>query len=329
MKKILLLLINILLITHIFAEDNIKSEAIKPNEVGKIMVLLYHDFEDYRFFSSYSYNTTFKKFKSDLEYLYKNNYIPISKNELLTGNFNVPKGKTPVLLTFDDGTKTQVSFNLKDNKLILKENTMAYIFLEFSKQHPEFPLHGLIFINKNPFPGDGTVNQRIVETLNLGFDIGNHTWSHKKLNKLTTEKMQEEFGKIQELLNEAKPGYILNVASMPFGIPYGQDTEQFVYKGNYNNISYENRIVFKSGASPIESPYNIKYRSLRLPRILASSATWRDNTSENIEKWFKYFEDHPEERFVSDGISDTVTIPKELEQEIDKKKLNGKNLVIY
>lgn len=206
---------------------------------------------------------------------------------------------------------------------------MAYTFYNFSKENPDFPLHGIIFINKNPFNGDGHVNQRILEVLNLGFDIGNHTWSHHKLNGLTADKMQEEFGKVQELVNEAKPGYILHVASLPFGIPHGQDTEHFVYKGVYNNIHYENRIVFKSGASPMESPYNIKYRSLKLPRILASSATWRDDTSENIEKWFKYFEDNPQERFISDGIPDIVTVPKELEKEIDKNKLNGKSLVVY
>ena len=53
-------------------------------------------------------------FYNDLLYLYEHGYRSISLNDYINDNIKVPIGCTPVIFTFDDGTKGQ--FNLIKNE---------------------------------------------------------------------------------------------------------------------------------------------------------------------------------------------------------------------
>ena len=54
------------------------------------------------------------------------------------------------------------------------------------------------------------------------------------------------------------------------------------------------------GAAP--SPFSRRFDPYRLPRIQALES--------ELSYWLRYFAQHPEERFVSDGDSQVVTIPR-------------------
>ena len=72
--------------------------SLKPNEMGKVMVLMYHSIGD----NSGAWEITPEQFRNDLEYLYENKYRPISLKNYVDGIIDIPEGCTPVVITFDD-----------------------------------------------------------------------------------------------------------------------------------------------------------------------------------------------------------------------------------
>ncbi|MDP8924250.1 MAG: hypothetical protein M3O34_15415, partial [Chloroflexota bacterium] len=80
--------------------------AIRPNELGKIMVLEYHVIGD----EELRWTRTRENFRKDLKYLHRNGYYLVGMRDLLEDRVRVPAGKTPVVLTFDDSNRSQFQF---------------------------------------------------------------------------------------------------------------------------------------------------------------------------------------------------------------------------
>lgn len=312
----------ILTISFISKCEEINYTKYGVNEMGKIMVVMYHNFTLGE--PTDSYSRELKKFRNDLEYFYKNNYYPISIQDFINGKIDIPLGKTPILLTFDDGHKSQASFSMVNGNLELNKNTMLYEYIEFTKENKDFPLKGIIYINKNPFFGDGTIKERIRKVLDLGFDIGNHTYSHINLKKASKEEIEKEMGLIVMLLNDIKEGYKVNSLARPYGIGSNLHRESVV-EGEYKGIKYHNEAIFLVGSNPSESVYSKKFNLEMVPRIRAGKG--KENL--DIDYWIKYFENNPKERYVSDGNPNTVVIPKGKENSIDENKVFGKEIIIY
>jgi uncharacterized protein YxeA len=283
------------------------------NENGKIMILMYHKFSDKK---NDSWTRTFKEFKNDLNELYDKGYRPISMSDYIEGNIDVPYGMTPVILTFDDGSPGQLNFDITDEGLIADENTAVEMMKKFNQEHPDFMLKGTFYITaSNFFGGTGTFGQRLKYLTNLGFEIGNLTKSHYYLvNAKSESKVEEEVGGFAKFIDEYLPGYVVNSLSLPGG----SMTKKFqdkVYSGTYEGFNYENKAVVSIFSSfPAKSPISNEVDLMKLPRIKVS------DEDKNLEYWIKYFDEHPEEKFISDGDVTTFRINKNDENAVNYNK---------
>jgi len=85
---------------------------LKPNEAGKIMVLMYHNIGN----EEKEWTRTPANFLKDLNTLYEKGYRPISLKEYVTGQITTEQGYTPVVITFDDGNLN--NFQYLDSGLV-------------------------------------------------------------------------------------------------------------------------------------------------------------------------------------------------------------------
>jgi len=301
-------------------------ERIKPNEAGKIMVVMFHNFIEKYEKGDKEYTTTFSEFEKLLETLYEKGYRLINLSDYLNNRIDVPAGCIPIIFTFDDGTPGQ--FNLVDDNgnLVANRKSAVGIMEEFAKRHPDFGLKGTFYVNLGlkTFDGQGTLKERLQYLVDKGFEIGNHTMTHVKLPEVkSAEKIQQEIGGNQKIIGELMPGYRMISFSLPYGLP-SQDLKNYVVEGEFEGIKYKNEAIVKVGANPAPSPVSKEFNPLALPRVRASGI---EPVNADLAWWLDKLT--REQQYISDGNPDTITIPKEKEAEIDTGKLDGKKLVVY
>jgi len=304
----------------------IDLEKIKPNEAGKIMVVMFHNFIETYKSGDKLYTTTFNDFRELLQTLYDKDYRLINVSDYLNNNISVPAGCIPMIFTFDDGTSGQFNLVEDNRKLIANAQSAVGIMEKFNKTHPDFGLKGTFYVNLGlkTFEGSGTLAERMNYLKNMGFEIGNHTMTHIMLNKVkSVEKIQKEIGGNQKKMYELIPDYKMISFSLPYGLP-SQELKEYVYKGEYEEIEYENLAVMEVGWDPALSPVNKNFNPLSVHRVRASGI---EPVDADLAWWLGKLS--RDEQYVSDGNKNTVTIPKDKEAKIDKEKLNGKELIIY
>jgi hypothetical protein len=307
-------------------ESKIDVTKIKPNELGKIMVVMFHNFVETYKSGDKEYTTTFSDFRKLLQILYDEGYRLINVSDMVNNNISVPAGCIPMIFTFDDGTSGQFNLVEENGKLIANKQSAVGVMEEFNRTHPDFGLKGTFYVNLGlgTFEGEGTLAERLKYLIDKGFEIGNHTYTHIMLNNVKdAAKIQQEIGQNQKKMYELVPGYKLETFSLPYGLP-AKELQGYVVKGEFDGVKYENLTIMEVGWDPSVSPVSKDFNPLSVHRVRASGI---EPVDADLAWWLKNLSRN--EQYVSDGNPDTVTIPKEKEQEIDKEKLKGKKLVVY
>ncbi|MCX7843708.1 MAG: polysaccharide deacetylase family protein [Clostridia bacterium] len=317
------------------AENEVKKQGsaahidvsqVKPNEAGSIMVVMFHNFIDEYKSGDKEYTTTFDDFRKLLPKLYEKGYRLINVNDYLSNNINVPAGCIPMMFTFDDGTAGQFNLVEENGRLVANKQSAVGIMEEFNKAHPDFGLKGTFYVNLGlkTFEGKGTISERLKYLVDKGFEIGNHTYSHISLPKAkSAQEIQREVGKNQKAMLELIPDYTMTSLALPFG-QASKELQEYVHKGEFEGIKYDNMAIMLVGANPAASPVSKSFNPLKTARVRASGikpvdcdlAWWVEKLSRS-------------EQYVSDGNPDTVTVPKSNEATVDQGKLKGKRLVTY
>ena len=294
--------------------------SLKPNESGKIMILMYHNIGE----EEQTWTRTVDNLKKDLETLYEKGYRPISLTDYVTGNITTELGYTPVVLTFDDGNLNNYRY-LEDGSL--DPNCAVGILVEFNRTHPDFPLEATFFItSSNPFKQSQYAKEKVEALIEMGMDVGNHSKDHMNFKDASKDDLEEQLGYQAQYLETFTPeGYRVNTLALPYGSrPKNKDLEIYLQKGQYEDYSYENVAILNVGWFPAVSPYHIDFNPLSLPRVRASEMNV-DNVG--MYNYLSYFDNHPEEKFISDGNPDIITIPEDL---MDKLTINeSKELYTY
>ena len=293
----------------------------KPNESGKIMVLMYHNIGS----TEKEWVRTPENFTKDMNNLYEKGYRPISLTDYVKGNIDVGQGFTPVVITFDDGNGNNFEY-LPDGTI--SKTSAVGLLLDFHEQHKDFPLEATFFVCGDlPFGQKGMESKKMNLIIEKGMDIGNHTVDHPILNSLPADKLQKEIGAQAQFLQKliSKQGYVINTIALPFGSkPKDKTLTQYLQTGSYNGVAYNNIAILNVGSNPGFSPYDTRFNSLNIPRVRASEMKV-DNVG--MYNYIQYFDKHPEEKYISDGASDIITVPKAKANLV--KTPSGKELYTY
>ncbi len=304
-------------------KEEIDLEAVKPNEAGEIMVLMYHHIKE----PEAEWSRTPENFRKDLERLYEEGFRPISLRDYVAGNITTEAGFTPVVLTFDDGN--QNNFNMLQNEAgewVIDPDSAVAILVDFHEQHPDFPLKATFYINGgNPFGQKDLVEYKLNYIVEKGMEIGNHTNTHVDFTNAGVDKIQEEMSKLIQLVNRNVKDYEVNTLALPFGSkPKNQDLRAYLVEGSYEEVSYKNIAILEVGWDPYRSPFHKEFDFTRIRRVRASE-TKVDGVG--MYDWIRAFEEGRRIRYISDGDVDIVTVPEKYQQQVEVPE--GKSIRVY
>lgn len=291
------------------------------NELGEVPIMMYHgihnktnDETDYigGNVDKDGYQRTSEAFRNDLEFYYQNGYRMIRLNDYVDGNIDVALGKSPLILTFDDGLSNNIKVTGLDSKgnIIIDPNSAVGILEEYKKKYPDFNVTATFFVNGGLF-SQPEYNEKILNWLvDNGYDVGNHTNTHVNFSNVDSTRTMKEVGIVYELLDSIIPGKYVNILALPFGSPYklNHANMPYIFDTTYNNKNYVTksalRVGWKAEVSPFDSDFNPKF----LKRIRAYD---NNGVDFDIEMNFKLLEKN---RYISDGDKDVIVIPSDYEQ---------------
>lgn len=296
--------------------------SLLPNELGEIMILMYHGIGE----EESVWQRTPENFRKDLEYMYQNKYQMISLNDYAKGEINTKAGYTPIILTFDDGRQNNFNYIEKDGKLVIDPDCAVGILEEFKEKYPDFNVTASFFLNSNPFGQKEYTLEKLNWLIDNGYDIGNHTYSHNELAALNGEEIQAEIGSVNNIINSYLPDYAVETLALPHGSNPKEEFANNILEGEYEGNKYETIAVLDVGWRPAYSPFDTLTDFTSLYRVTASEI---DVDNCGMYDYFKSYENNTRERFISDGNPDVLTIPKRHEQYLNMDMVGEKLVNIY
>lgn len=302
--------------------EEVDYAALGVNELGQIMVLMYHRFEE----TEDEWARTPENFRKDLENLYAEGYRLVSMNDVLDGNIDIPAGTSPVVFTFDDGTAGQFRLIEKDGELVVDPDCAVGIMEEFHREHPDFGLTGTFYIYyvAPPFGQSDYVQAKLEYLVERGFEIGNHTYGHGNLRKLAPEAARKEIAYQVKWTEEYLPGYRVRSLALPLGAH--PDDKSLIVQGSFEGIAYHNEGILLVGSNPAPSPFDKRFVPSAIPRIRASEIK---TDGLGMYEWMERLRDNPENRYVSDGNPETVVVPEHLAEDVDEARVGSRSVITY
>ena len=125
--------------------SQVDLKSYKPNEAGAIMIIMYHRFNPKE--KSWHLNRPPEEFRKDIETMYEQGYRPVNVSDIVNNRMDVPPGKTPIALTFDDALLTQFKLVTgTDGQAHIDPDCAVGIMETFHKNHPDWNLKGRFFV---------------------------------------------------------------------------------------------------------------------------------------------------------------------------------------
>jgi peptidoglycan/xylan/chitin deacetylase (PgdA/CDA1 family) len=277
------------------------AESLQPNELGRVMILEYHKID----LPEERWTRTPANFRSDLERLWARGYRLVALNDFLDGRIGIPRGTTPVVLTFDDSSPGQFRLIERNGEWVTDPDCAIGILEAFERQHPEFGRAATFYVLPGADPPNRLFNQKELVTRKLqylaghGYEIGNHTLWHANLAKYPERVVREQLATAQEWIQRHVPGYRIRTLALPMGA-YPREIH-WAIEGTEGHEVYRHDAILKVAGGAAPSPHARAFDPFHLPRIQALGT--------ELAYWLAYFERNPQERYVSDGDPALITVP--------------------
>ncbi|WP_043638839.1 polysaccharide deacetylase family protein [Nonomuraea candida] len=295
------------------------ARQVRANEAGRVPVLMYHRILRKR---RAPLDRTPGQLRKELEKLAERGYVPITAREFVTGDIHVPAGKFPVVLTFDDGHPSHFGLDAAGNPL---PGTAVAVIQEVAARHPGFRPVATFWVNREPFGlrERGAQEAAVRWLVEHGYEVANHTWAHPNLRLLKRKKVAEQIVRVERLLKKlgAPPSTTM---ALPYGSP--PRDRKAARAGAWDGTRYDFAGVFLAGAEPSLSPYAKKFDRGAIQRI-QSNGMKGECRKWCSQHWLDWLDEHPGERYVSDGDPRRISVPRERRGKIVAKR--GLQVIAY
>lgn len=183
---------------------------------------------------SYYFTVKLKNFRSQIKFLHENGYHGISLSEwyrILSHKETVPE--RTIVLTFDDGFADNFYYVCP---VLKKYNFTAtfYLIWRFIKSRKKFPwLNEPIFPLRENLPLEP---EHVLQMDRENMEIGSHTLTHDKLNRLSNQRSWKEI-KMSKLNLEDLIGHDIATFSYPYGswLDFSSLHKNMVEKAGYKS----------------------------------------------------------------------------------------------
>jgi peptidoglycan/xylan/chitin deacetylase (PgdA/CDA1 family) len=287
--------------TTALAPVTVQAGSLQPNELGRVMILEYHKIDR----PEERWTRTPANFRADLERLWERGYRLVALNDLIDGRIAVPRGTTPVVLTFDDSSPGQFKLIERNGDWVPDPDCAVGILEAFEHRHPEFGRAATFYVLPGADPPNRLFNQKDLAARKLqylashGYEIGNHTLWHATLSKYPERVVRQQLATAQEWIQRDVPGYRIRTLALPMGV-YPKDL-RWAAEGAEGKTTYRHDAILMVAGGAAASPHSRAFDPYHLPRIQALES--------ELAHWLDYFERNPQERYVSDGDPGVITVP--------------------
>ncbi|TDD64384.1 polysaccharide deacetylase family protein [Actinomadura rubrisoli] len=282
--------------------------AAKANELGQVPVLMYHRIMKK---PELSLDRSTKELYDELTRLAKEGYVPVTAAEFVSGRFDVPAGRHPVVLTFDDSTPGHFGLDAQGNP---EPDTAVAIIEQVARENPGFRPVATFYLNKDLFGMTGAEAAAGVRWLaQHGSEVGNHTVTHPDLSRMPEKEVREEIGGMEDAIVG-----ITGVHTTTLAYPFGAAPRKKAWAREEDG-RYRFQGIFLAGWRPSESPFDGRFDRWAVNRV-RSEGKIKENDCKRFcsTAWLDYLDKHPGERFTSDGDPNTVTFPRSSEDRLAK-----------
>ena len=296
-------------------KEKLKSDGI--NELGKVPIMMYHGIKNMRNSDTANtggnvdkdgYTRTVEAFRNDLDFYYQKGYRMVKLTDYINGKIDVEYGKSPIIITFDDGNDNNIKVTgLDDNgNIIIDKNSAVGVLEEYKRKYPDYNVTAIFFVTGALF-NQPEYNEKIIKWLiENGYEVGNHTKGHHNLSNTTTSETQEVIGYVYDELEGIVGDKYSKIVALPYGSPYVKSHANYKYviNGEYNGKKYETLGALRVGWEPEVSPFNKDFDPTFLKRCRAYDNNGKDF---DIEMVFRMLD---KSRYVSDGNVDRIVTSK-------------------
>ena len=290
------------------------------DETGRVMVLEYHRVGGDPDLAP-EWTISARRFRAELEYLYAHDYHPINLRDFARNRIDVPLGKTPVVLTFDDSSDSQFTLVRRDGDWVPDPGGAVGVLAAFHARHPDWPLRGTWFVlpkadPPNDFFGQPRLVRRKLEYLTeRGMEIGSHTLYHADLAAVSPDEIRRQLALSVVEIRRRLPDYEVATLGIPFG-QYPAD-ESLLRSGEWGGHEYAFDAAVEVSGGPSLPPGARGFDHMHIPRVQTGAGPGQSRRT------FTWFERRPGERYRSDGDPDTIAFPRDHAGRLDLERLHA------
>jgi hypothetical protein len=280
-----------------------RAKLIGANEMGLVLVVVYNKISTEATDAS---TRTPDQLRDDLALLGREGFYPINIRDLVTGDIDIPAGKSPVAITFDGSSPGQYRI-LDDDSM---DPNCAVGIMQSLVSSGYWQPKATFFCLLDTVPNENEVfgqperrKEKLRNLVDWGYEVGSNTKTNLDLSSATQDSILSELAESQSSLDDLiGSDYAVSSVALPKGgFPRALGLLQ---SGTWQDYTYTYTAAVGLDNTLCASPYSTVFDPMHIPRIASAG----DNLAVAIDE----LKSRTELLYISDGDPTSVSAPADL-----------------